>query len=96
MTGSSRLLDCFLVEAPPTSLSLSATSEFLATTHVDDLGIFLWSNKTLYSPVTLRPLPANFSPLTVDLPTTRGDRDGGEEGEGGGEGERDEEELSEG
>ena len=37
-----RLLDCFLVEAPPTSLSFSPTGEFLATTHVDDLGIFLW------------------------------------------------------
>ena len=39
---SSRLLDCFLVEAPPTSISFSPTGEFMATTHVDDLGIFLW------------------------------------------------------
>ena len=70
-----RILDYFLVDAPPTSLSLSATSDFLATTHVDDLGIYLWSNKTLYSPVPLCPLPSNFSPLTIDLPTTRGDQE---------------------
>ena len=42
MSFSSRLLDCFLVEAPPTSISFSPTGEFMATTHVDDLGIFLW------------------------------------------------------
>ena len=88
MCNVSRLLDCFLVEAPPTSLTISATSDFLATTHVDDLGIYLWSNKTLYSPLTLRPLPPDFSPLTVDLPGTRGDEEGEGEEEGEEEGEQ--------
>ena len=74
-----RLLDYFLVDAPPTSLSLSATSDFLATTHVDDLGVYLWSNKSLYSSSPLTPLPKDFRPLTIDLPTTRGDREEGEE-----------------
>ena len=81
----SRLLDYFLVDAPPTSLSLSATSDFLATTHVDDLGIYLWSNKSLYSSVPLRPLPGDFRPLTIELPNTRGDREEGEEEEEGDE-----------
>ena len=79
------MLDYFLVDAPPTSLSLSATSDFLATTHVDDLGIYLWSNKSLYSSVPLRLLPGDFRPLTIELPNTRGDREEGEEEEEGDE-----------
>ena len=81
-----RLLDYFLVDAPPTSLSLSATSDFLATTHVDDLGIYLWSNRSLYTSVPLCPLPCGFNPATIDLPSARGDR---EEGESGAEEEED-------
>ena len=42
----------------------------MASVHVDDLGIYLWSNKTLYSHVSLHPLPSDFTPVTVDLPTT--------------------------
>lgn len=65
-----RLLDCFLVESPITSLALSPVGEFLVTTHVDDLGIYLWSNCTLYSHVSLVPLPTDYQPITVQLPTT--------------------------
>lgn len=53
---SSQLIDCFEVDAACTSLSFSPTGEFLATTHVDQLGVYLWSNRTLYSHVSLRPL----------------------------------------
>ena len=68
-----RLIDCFLVDAPTTSLSLSPSGDFLASSHVDDLGIYLWSNKTLYAHVSLRPLPANFKPSVAELPTTGSD-----------------------
>ena len=37
-----RLLDCFLVESAATSVSMSHIGDFLATTHVDDLGVYLW------------------------------------------------------
>ena len=70
------------MEAPPTSLSISATGDFLATSHVDDLGIYLWSNKTLYSHIPLQPLPTNYTPSTAELPTTRGEEEEEEEGEG--------------
>lgn len=36
------------------SLNLSPTGEFLATAHVRNVGIFLWSNRTLYSHVSLK------------------------------------------
>lgn len=37
------LVDCFLVAMAPVSMSMSPTGDFLATTHVDSLGIYLWS-----------------------------------------------------
>lgn len=72
------LVDCFEVPAPVTSLDLSPTGEFLATSHADDLGVFLWANATLYSHVTLRPLPPDYVPQLVELPSTTVDDEGGE------------------
>ncbi|XP_064624692.1 WD repeat-containing protein 36-like [Lineus longissimus] len=66
-----RLIDCFMVDAAVTSMAMSSSGEFLATTHVDDLGIYLWSNNTLYSHVALRPLPSDYEPEVVTMPTTR-------------------------
>ena len=66
-----RLLDAFRVEAPPTSIALSPTGDFLCSTHVDNLAVYLWSNCTLYSHVSLRPLPSNHIPtISTDLPHT--------------------------
>lgn len=36
------LIDCFLVDSAAVSLTMSPTGDFLASTHVDDLGIYLW------------------------------------------------------
>ena len=65
------MIDIFLVESPATSIALSPSGDFLASTHVDDLGIYLWSNKTMYSHVSLRPLSSNAIPTPTQLPTTR-------------------------
>lgn len=51
-----------------TSLTFSPTGESLATTHVDYLGIFLWSNRTIYSHVSLRPIPETSEAPMVVLP----------------------------
>ncbi|KAK3592873.1 hypothetical protein CHS0354_004097 [Potamilus streckersoni] len=67
-TGS--LIDCFLVDAAVTSLSLSPTGDFLVTTHIDDVGVYLWSNMTLYSHIALHSLPEDYSPQIIALPTT--------------------------
>ncbi|XP_029108979.1 WD repeat-containing protein 36 [Scleropages formosus] len=67
---SGSLVDCFLVDAAAVSLTVSPTGDFLASVHVDSLGIYLWSNKTLYSMVSLRPLPLDFEPTVVMLPGT--------------------------
>lgn len=65
-----RLIDCFLVDSAITSLSMSPTSDFLATSHLDDIGVYLWSNKTLFTHVPLTALPPDYEPLTIDMPTT--------------------------
>lgn len=64
------LVDCFLVESAAVSLSMSPTGDFLASSHVDNLGIYLWSNNTLCNMVSLRPLPADYEPAVVMLPGT--------------------------
>ncbi|KAK1135098.1 hypothetical protein K0M31_007868 [Melipona bicolor] len=51
---SSNLIDIFQIPDACTSLHFSPTGEFLATTHVCNLGIYLWSNRTLYSHISLK------------------------------------------
>ncbi|KAM3939235.1 WD repeat-containing protein 36 [Leptodactylus fuscus] len=62
------LIDCFLLESPVVSLTMSPTGDYLATAHVDDLSLYLWSNKSMFSLVSLRPLPSNYEPAVVMLP----------------------------
>lgn len=65
---SGSLVDCFRVAAAPVGVSLSPTGDFLATAHVDALGVYLWTNRSLCGPVGLRPLPADFEPTNEALP----------------------------
>ncbi|KAJ1339822.1 hypothetical protein BSLG_005560 [Batrachochytrium salamandrivorans] len=48
------LIDGFRVSDIPTSISLSPTGDFLATTHVNHVGIFLWANRSQYENVPIR------------------------------------------
>ena len=62
---SGTLVDHILFPSPVTSLTFSPTEDFLATSHVGDLGVYLWTNMTLYSHVSLRPLEAGTFPQNV-------------------------------
>uniref|UniRef100_A0A674BHC4 WD repeat domain 36 n=1 Tax=Salmo trutta TaxID=8032 RepID=A0A674BHC4_SALTR len=77
------LVDCFLVDSAAVSLTMSPTGDFLASSHVDSLGIYLWSNNTLCSMVSLRPLPSDYEPTVIMLPGTcpNQDEEGEEEGD---------------
>lgn len=50
-------------------MSLSANGEYLTTTHVGQLGVYLWCNRTQFVPhLMLKPLPIDFQPsMTVDI-----------------------------
>uniref|UniRef100_A0A665TRN7 Uncharacterized protein n=1 Tax=Echeneis naucrates TaxID=173247 RepID=A0A665TRN7_ECHNA len=72
------LVDCFLVSMAPVGVSMSPTGDFLATAHVDSLGVYLWTNRSLCGPVGLRPLPADYQPTVEMLPgVTVGDPEQG-------------------
>uniref|UniRef100_A0A8C5WWV6 WD repeat domain 36 n=1 Tax=Laticauda laticaudata TaxID=8630 RepID=A0A8C5WWV6_LATLA len=64
------LVDCFLLDSAAVSITMSPTGDFLASCHVDDLGIYLWCNRSLFSLVSLRPLPSDYEPSVITLPGT--------------------------
>ncbi|XP_028660660.2 WD repeat-containing protein 36 isoform X1 [Erpetoichthys calabaricus] len=65
---SGSLIDCFLLDSAAVSITMSPTGNFLATSHVDELGIYLWSNCTLFNLISLPPLPSDYEPSVVMLP----------------------------
>ncbi|XP_003426057.1 WD repeat-containing protein 36 [Nasonia vitripennis] len=70
---SSQLIDIFQVPEASTSVSFSPTGEFLASAHVCNLGIFLWSNRTLYSHVPLKAVKAEDKIPSISLPGSTAD-----------------------
>jgi len=92
---SGRCVDWWATTKPITSMSFSPTGDFLATTHAERVGVYLWSNRTQYTTAILRNVPAK--PALADLPTPSGegarveeaDENEDEEGEEGGEEELD-------
>ncbi|EST08974.1 Small-subunit processome, Utp21 [Kalmanozyma brasiliensis GHG001] len=77
---SSRLIDAFKVASIATSVTFSPTGDFLATAHVDSVGIYLWANKAQFSPVALQGLDElaevveeDEDATAVALPTVQGD-----------------------
>ncbi|KDN39399.1 WD40 repeat-like protein [Tilletiaria anomala UBC 951] len=50
------LVDTFKTPSVATSLSMSPSLDFLATAHVDSIGVYLWANKAQFSSVALRGL----------------------------------------
>ncbi|XP_063827478.1 WD repeat-containing protein 36 [Ostrinia nubilalis] len=68
---SAQLVDIFNVEKPCTSLSMSPTGDYLATTHVGELGVFLWANRLLYERVFLKPIDTSTMQVPkLKLPNT--------------------------
>ena len=69
-----RAISWFGVADAVTSVSMSPTGDFLATTHVGSLGIFLWANRSLFGAVSLTPLDdkAGAAPEVLMMPRTSG------------------------
>jgi U3 small nucleolar RNA-associated protein 21 len=63
---SGRMVDWFVFGSPVSSISFSPNSEFLATTHVDNIGVFLWVNKSYFTNVYATSAPT--APREMDLP----------------------------
>jgi U3 small nucleolar RNA-associated protein 21 len=65
---SSYLIDQFKMEQPCISLTMSPTGDFLATAHIDFLGVYLWANKSLYEHIALRAIDPEAEPRNMELP----------------------------
>ena len=59
---SGHCVDWVQFDSPPVSVDLSPTSDMMATSHVGDIGIYLWVNKTLYEHTTLAPVSKSSQP----------------------------------
>ncbi|CAG8719745.1 6140_t:CDS:2, partial [Acaulospora colombiana] len=51
---SGQLIDAFRTPSIANSVSFSPTGDFLATSHVDSVGIYLWANRAQYTEVSWR------------------------------------------
>lgn len=65
---SSYMVDHFRFVTPCISMSMSPIGDFLATAHVNNLGIFTWANKSLFAHVPLRSIDPTAEPPAIDLP----------------------------
>ncbi|KIW66727.1 hypothetical protein PV04_06030 [Phialophora macrospora] len=52
--ATGHLIDAFKTAATCTNMTFSSTGEFLATTHAGSPGIFIWTNKALFTHVSTR------------------------------------------
>ncbi|KAK8858577.1 hypothetical protein IAR55_002806 [Kwoniella newhampshirensis] len=76
-----RLVDAFRTETIATSVTFSPTGDFLATAHVDSVGIYLWANKAQFSDVALRHISEEEDVPEIGLPSVQGlDEDAAIEG----------------
>ncbi|KAF9583486.1 hypothetical protein BGW38_009350 [Lunasporangiospora selenospora] len=66
------MVDIFKCDSIATSLSFSPTGDFLATSHVDNVGIFLWANRMQFTTVSLRSITDD-DVIRVALPTAAED-----------------------
>jgi len=59
---TSTMIDIFRLESIVTYMDYSPNGQILATTLNDNVGILLWSNKTLFKFVSLLPIPLDYEP----------------------------------
>ncbi|KAI9255740.1 Utp21 specific WD40 associated putative domain-containing protein [Phascolomyces articulosus] len=69
---SSTMVDIFRVEDVVSSLSFSPTGDFLATAHVDNVGIFLWANRTQFANISLHSIADEEVTEILELPSLAG------------------------
>ncbi|XP_055587163.1 WD repeat-containing protein 36 [Uranotaenia lowii] len=70
---SAYLVDHFRMPQICTSLAMSPTGDFLATSYVDSRGIYLWANKTLFTHVSMKAIKPDSEAPLMDLPATIND-----------------------
>ncbi|KAL7544274.1 hypothetical protein ACHAWF_010216, partial [Thalassiosira exigua] len=72
-------VDWMSFSSPPTSLTLSPTGEFLATSHVGQLGISLWCDKSFFRMVLLDGTPSEPAKMNEPCPVAECEQEGANE-----------------
>jgi U3 small nucleolar RNA-associated protein 21 len=72
---SGRLVDWLAFDAVVTSLAFSPKGDFLATTHANNLGIFLWANRSYFTNVFLDCVPRAAVEMNLPVEHTSEDQD---------------------
>ncbi|CCM04722.1 uncharacterized protein FIBRA_06910 [Fibroporia radiculosa] len=67
-----RLIDAFRTSSVASTVAFSPTSDFLATAHVDSVGVYLWANRAQFSDVSFRSIPEDDIGTNVPLPSMQG------------------------
>ncbi|KIP12285.1 hypothetical protein PHLGIDRAFT_124190 [Phlebiopsis gigantea 11061_1 CR5-6] len=67
-----RLIDAFRTSSVATSISFSPTNDFLATAHVDSVGVYLWANRAQYSEISFHGIVED-DVADVALPSVQGE-----------------------
>ncbi|KAJ5151783.1 hypothetical protein N7492_010078 [Penicillium capsulatum] len=70
------LIDIFRVSSTCISLAMSSTGEFLATAHAGSIGISLWSNRSLFMPISTKNLEED-AIEDAGVPTSSGESGAG-------------------
>ncbi|KAF5338359.1 hypothetical protein D9611_012520 [Ephemerocybe angulata] len=71
LTGFELLIDAFKTSSVATSLSFSPTNDFLATSHIDSLGVFPWANRAQYADIMFKGIQDD-EIAEVSLPSVQG------------------------
>ncbi|CDO73537.1 hypothetical protein BN946_scf185014.g7, partial [Trametes cinnabarina] len=66
-----RLIDLFRTSSVATSVTFSPTNDFLATSHVDSVGVYLWANRAQYAEVSFSSIMEE-DVVDVALPSMQG------------------------
>ncbi|KAL7283597.1 hypothetical protein ACG7TL_003032 [Trametes sanguinea] len=66
-----RLIELFRTASVATSVTFSPTNDFLATAHVDSVGVYLWANRAQYAEVSFGSI-AEEDVVDVALPSMQG------------------------
>ncbi|KAI9790613.1 MAG: hypothetical protein M1816_004945 [Peltula sp. TS41687] len=70
------LVDAVRHASPCTALAFSNTGEFLATAHIEEIGVNIWSNRTLFKHVPTRPITEQ-EIAEIENPTVSGEGSAG-------------------
>ncbi|POV94601.1 hypothetical protein PSTT_16765 [Puccinia striiformis] len=69
------MIDAFRTASATTSVTFSPSGNFLASAHVDSVGIFLWVNQAQFSGFSYKSLPENYQIPLLETPILDGVED---------------------